>query len=83
MLVMLRFPPDSVDRQQVEVVVQSCISGVGAVVGASASSVDFQVGDSVGPVLAELAGLLRGIDMPADTFFDIPSSGQRFGIFDF
>ncbi|HDH02879.1 MAG TPA: hypothetical protein ENH15_01375 [Actinobacteria bacterium] len=80
---MLRFPPDSVDRQHVEVVIQGCIGATGAVVGASDTSVDFQLKDSIGPVLAELAGLLRGLDMPADTFFDIPASGQRFGLFDF
>ncbi len=83
MLVMLRFPPDSVDRQHVEVVVQGCLGANGAVVGASESSVDFQLDGSVGAVLAELAGLLLGLDMPSDTFFDIPASGQRFGLFDF
>jgi hypothetical protein len=83
MLVLLRFPRDSVDRQQVEVVVQGCIGGVGSVIGASDSSVDFQISEPPGPVLSQLAGLLRGIDMPTDTYFDIPASGQRFGIFDF
>jgi len=83
MLVMLRFPPDSVDRQQVEVVVQGCIGRIGSVVGASESSVEFQLAEATSALLGELAGLLRGIDMPPETYFDIPASGQRFGIFDF
>lgn len=83
MLVLLRFPPDTVDRQRVEVTVQACVGRAGAVIGASDSSVDFELHDAPGPILGQLAALLRGLEMPVDTYFDIPSSGQRFGIFDF
>lgn len=84
MLVLIRFPAGSVDRRRLEAVVQGCIGRAGAVVGASETSIDVQVdGEVLRRVLAELAARLRELDVPAETFFEIPGSGQRFGIYDF
>ena len=83
---LVRFPADQgVDVAAVEDVVQACVGRAGSVIGASDSSVDVEVTDveQVRPMMEALAAELRAMELPVETYFDVPSSGQRFGINDF
>lgn len=86
MLVIVRFPSDAgVDVALVEEAVQGCVGRGGSVIGASASSIDVEVVEpsEVRPLMQALSAALRDMGLPDGCHFDIPSSGQRFGIHDF
>jgi len=85
-IVLVRFPAEmGVEVAAVEEAVQSCVGRAGSVIGASSTSIDVEVTDlaHARSLMESLAAELRAMDLPAATYFDIPSSGQRFGINDF
>ena len=69
----------------VEEVVQGCVGRAGSVIGSSDTTIDVEIHDTAPArsILSALAAELRGLGLPPSTMIDIPSRGQRFGIYDF
>ncbi len=84
MIVFVRFAPDpNFTAEVVEEIVLSSIGRSGSVIGASEEAVDVELRDTnAAAALAQLAAELRAAGFPASTLIDIPSRGQRLGIFE-
>lgn len=64
---------------------QGCVGRAGSVIGASDTAIDVEIHETSAAlsILSALAAELRGLGLPPSTVVDIPSRGQRFGIYDF